>query len=543
MLLIALLLVRCANESTPQGGKKDDKPPKAKKISPENKTLHFHSDKITITFDEYIKPTGFAQTIISPPLEKRPDFKVSGKTLTIKLKSPLRDSTTYTINFAEDIKDVNEGNIASNFTYVFSTGDFIDSQKVNGKVLLAKDNSAADGVIIGLYPEDSANAIKTSKPYYFAKTDKNGAFKLNNIKAGKYWVYALKDQNYNYIYDQPNEQIAFLDSIISLRDSLNPTIELRIFEEVTGKISYQGYKAIAPGNLQFHFNKSLKTFKASSNLDSDQNFWYFSDKKDTINYWYSKYYIKNTMMFLVANDSINDSTTIELKYIVKDSLEGKRKYALEAVNQTNSNQSGRNIKETVNTQDLYKPLKIQFTRPIIGINEANVPHLSEDSVEKSISTKFYVDKKTKQFVTFDFPIKESTSYTLQVPDSTFQDIFGTWSKKFIYKFKTNSRDNYGNLIVKLKSQDINKSYIVRILNSQSNELVKEITFTGESEKVITIENVPAGNYKVTAIDDTNKNGEWDSGNFKTRTQPEKIINYKDGYTLKGGWDLDMEIKF
>src|SRR5580704_6183819 len=140
-LVVAILFAACANEKAPEGGKKDTTPPKLKKLNPPNKTLHFASDRIEITFDEYIKPTGFAQTLISPPMDKRPDFKINGKTLVIKFKSKLRDSTTYTINFAEDIKDVNEGNILNNFTYVFSTGDFIDSQKISGTIKMAKDNS------------------------------------------------------------------------------------------------------------------------------------------------------------------------------------------------------------------------------------------------------------------------------------------------------------------------------------------------------------------------------------------------------------------
>ena len=164
-----LFFTYCANIKPPEGGKKDTIPPKPKKISPPNKSLHFTADKIEITFDEFIKSTGFAQTLISPPMEKRPIFKVQGKTLIIELKSKLRDSTTYTINFAEDIKDVNEGNTLNNFTYVFSTGEFIDSQKVSGTVKMAKDNSFADGVIVSLYPRDSSMPSKDRSLFILRK--------------------------------------------------------------------------------------------------------------------------------------------------------------------------------------------------------------------------------------------------------------------------------------------------------------------------------------------------------------------------------------
>lgn len=542
LVCFSVCLANCANEKAPEGGKKDTIPPKVKKMVPANKTLHFTGDKIEITFDEYIKATGFSQTLISPPMEKRPEFKINGKALMIKLKGHLRDSTTYTINFAEDIKDVNEGNILNNFTYVFSTGDFIDSQKVSGKVTMAKDNTVADGVIVSLYPVDSINAIKRSKPFYFAKTDKSGNFQINNIKAAQYRIFALKDQNYNYLYDQPNEMIGFSDSLLDLTDTIRKKVELKLFEEAHGKLSYVGEKAIKPGLFKIYYSQPIDTIKIGSNIQSDNDFYYFEKTKDTISYWYSKYYEKRAKFYLLANDTLKDTARIELQSFDKDSIFKKPKYFLAPEIQATTGPLNAPSKETINAQELYKPLRIFFTRPITGINQAKAFHPYEDSVKKDIPCEFNIDPKTKLFVDFSFDKKESTNYTLEIPDSAYQDIFGTWNVKFKYKFKTNSKDNYGNLNVIVKSQSPDKSYIVKILDATTEALIKEIYITKESEKKVFIPNVPIGTYKVIAIDDANGNGKWDTGNFKTKTQPEKIITYKDTYTLKGGWDLDMEIK-
>src|SRR5690606_18091148 len=99
ILSAAMLLLGCANESVPQGGKMDVDPPKITKSSPPDKSIHFKSDKIEIIFDEYLKYSTFPQTVISPALDKKPEIKMSGKHLTVKFKSPPKDSTTYTINF------------------------------------------------------------------------------------------------------------------------------------------------------------------------------------------------------------------------------------------------------------------------------------------------------------------------------------------------------------------------------------------------------------------------------------------------------------
>ena len=542
MILLAITFSNCANEKAPEGGKKDTTPPKPKKMQPANKSLHFSSNKIDITFDEFIKATGFSQTLISPPLEKRPDFKINGKTLTAKLKSKLRDSTTYTINFAEDIKDVNEGNILNNFTYVFSTGNFIDSQKVSGKVTMAKDNGPADGVIVSLYPPDSINAIRRSKPFYFAKTDKGGNFTISNIKAGSYLTYALKDQNYDYLYNQPAELIGFSDSLLTLTDTLPHKIELRLFDEHNSKLRYIGEKAVKTGFAQFYYSQPLKTFKLESNIYSDNDFYYFNATKDTINYWYSSPYEKRAKLFLVANDTVKDSVRIELQNIPKDSLFKGRRYSLTPDFQFTTAKSGGPVKDIINGQDLYKSLKISFNHPIIGINQTKAFHLYEDSVKKDLPVKFDIDSPSKTSLVFDFPKKESTAYTIEFPDSALQDIFGTWNAAFKYKFKTSSKDNYGNLNVILKSEHPEKNYVVKIVEVGTEVIIAQMHIGNEAEKKLLLQNVAAGTYKVIAIDDINNNGVWDTGNLKEHRQPERIITFKDPYNLKGGWDLDIEVR-
>ncbi len=542
LVFSAFILTRCAQESAPTGGKQDQEPPRAKKISPPDKSIHFRSSKIEITFNEFIKETGFSQTLISPVMDKRPDFKVSGKTLTIKLKSPLSDSTTYTINFADDIKDLNEGNTASNFTYVFSTGNFIDSQEVYGNVLLAKDNTPAENIVVALYPLDSTDGILNSKPVYFAKTDKSGEFEIKNVKTGGYNIYALKDQNYNYLYDQPNELIAFSDSLIDLNDSVFKKITLLLFDEKKGKLKVDEVRSISPGQLKISYTKPINSLKINGNLASDDDFYWFYDSKDSLTYWYSKYYIDRTSLFLAANDTLLDTVRMDLKYIANDSLLAMPQNFLGIVNQTNTSKERKENKEVFNIQELYKALKIEFTRPITGINETKSLHITEDTTGKVVDGRFYLDEKTKQFVFVEFDKRENTAYSVEIPDSMFQDLFKTWNKNLTYKFRTNSKDAYGNLHITLKTNQPENSYVVKLLNA-GNEPVKEFFLSGDAEKKVSVENILSGSYKFLVIEDRNKNGKWDTGNFADKIQPEKMFLYKDTYQLKGGWDLDVEVKF
>ncbi len=543
LLLAGITLSRCAQESTPQGGPKDEKAPVVKKSTPANKSLHFTADKIKITFDEFIKPTGFAQTLVSPPVDKRPVYHVEGRTLTIKLKSPLRDSTTYTINFGDDLQDLNESNKAANFTYVFSTGSYIDSQRIDGTVLLAKDNTPAEDIVVSLYPKDSMDGILKSKPYYFAKTDKAGYFKIENIKAAQYRLYALKDQNYNYLYDQPNELIAFSDTIINLADTLPKNVKLHIFSENRQKLKLSEAKSLGPGQLQIIYNKPVNNFKLDWNGYSASDFAYTYPTNDTIIYWYSKYYAEKDSFYLTANDTILDTLRMELKSIKKDSLATGNKLPFSIVNQSLAKR-----KDSVNTQnksfqELLKPFKISFTVPIAEINSSKTLQITRDSSLEEIPARVTLDPKTKQSITIEFDKLEKTTYNITVPDSIYKDIFGRWNTKLVQHITTNDKSSYGNLQVKLKTEHPEKYYVIKLLQAESNEVVKEFFFTGNGEKKITVSDVLAGKYKFMVIEDENKNGEWDTGNFEKKKQPEKIFTYKDTYELKGGWDLDVEVKF
>ena len=75
MVLVALLLLRCANAVAPTGGPKDEMPPKVVEAVPENHSTDFGGRKIEITFDEYITLENANQNVlISPPLTVQEGF-------------------------------------------------------------------------------------------------------------------------------------------------------------------------------------------------------------------------------------------------------------------------------------------------------------------------------------------------------------------------------------------------------------------------------------------------------------------------------------
>jgi uncharacterized protein (DUF2141 family) len=536
-----LILASCANEGAPSGGKKDVAPPKIKYASPDNKTLNFKANKIKIRFNEFIVQTLNPQEIVvSPPMDKAPKMIVEGKSLYISLKGKLKENTTYTINFGDAVKDINENNVYKNLTYVFATGPVLDTAGLSGTVSNIADKDL-DNIIIGLYPTDSTDGILRSKPYYFAKTDKSGSFAINNIHPGKYWVYALRDQNLNYIYDQPNELIGFQDSVIELTDSSKLKFNLTVFESKNHKPKLVDAVAMAPGKVLISYNAPIFNLKLNTDMYAPTDFVELYPSKDTLIYWYSNTYIKKAVFALVANDSLTDSTRVDLKYMSKDSTNNRQKYALYIENQQIKADSNSKTPVSQNLQSPFKPLILNLSRPVDSINENKSLVIVNDSTKKRDNISFALDPKTKRTLSIATPQLEGMPHTLIIPDSTFRDIWGWWNRSMTYKWTADTKDNYGNIILSLKFENPEKYYIFRILDAD-NKAIETFYYVGNKEKKLTLKNVKAGVYHLQVVEDTNKNGEWDSGDFIFKTQPEQINNYKETYELKGNWDLEIEVR-
>src|SRR5262245_37324416 len=151
-ILKILVLSGCANIVPPQGGFRDSLPPVLVKVSPADSSVNFTGRKISFAFDEYIMVENFQQNMLVSPIPKTtPTYLSRLNTVTVTLKDTLEPNTTYTLNFGDAIKDVNEGNIMKNFTYVFSTGPSIDSLMFRGNVILAETGQVDSTLTVMLH--------------------------------------------------------------------------------------------------------------------------------------------------------------------------------------------------------------------------------------------------------------------------------------------------------------------------------------------------------------------------------------------------------
>ena len=232
-LLLTLIFWACATVATLSGGPKDETPPRLDSLkSTLNYQTNFRPSGIVLHFDEWISLRNINQILVSPPLSSSPAIKQRGKRVTLEFDDPadFRENTTYNINFGNSIVDFTEGNPYSNFSFIFSTGDIIDSLILRGRVIDAFDEKPEKDAMVMLYDDHTDSVVVKSRPYYFAYTDASGNFTITNIREGYYKVFGLKDANANFLFDNISERIAFPDSLVFIGgDTISPYIQMRMY--------------------------------------------------------------------------------------------------------------------------------------------------------------------------------------------------------------------------------------------------------------------------------------------------------------------------
>ncbi|MFI5163656.1 MAG: Ig-like domain-containing protein [Bacteroidia bacterium] len=578
-LLICILFFSCAQIVTPTGGPRDVKPPRAIRYIPDSAAINFKAKNIAIAFNEYIVLADLQkQLVISPPMKKMPDVKTKGKMLLIELKDTLKKNTTYTFNFGNSIRDYTEGNALEDFHYVFSTGNYIDSLSLSGIVKNASDLKTEKGILVMLYDvsalsDKSLDSVPNKIiPSYFAKTNADGSYKINNIRASTYKAFTLKDINANYLYDSPEENIAFCDSLINI--SKNTKLDMILFKEEPKKQKLLKVYFPEHGHLMFSFAKPIvDPFKLDflSEQPKENVIYEYSTNKDTVHYWFADD-LKDTLKIKISEgNKILD--TVRLKPITLEQIKNSKRGV----------KWGLSVKMNVSKDklfDLDKRILFAFNHPITEKDKIfsfllkedtivipiipkynpfgpKIPYLCDDDEEewyprKSTSRKLSLGKRIESSLqpndtagvlvpvtVRDINWSENTPYHLFILPATFTDIFGLKNDTIKIDFKTQEEKFYGTLKLNVKIKKSDLQYIVQFLDEKDNvvkqDLISEATTLNYSY-------LSPGTYKLKLINDENRDEKWSTGNYLQKQQPEKIIYYPGSITIRSNWDLELEWK-
>lgn len=227
MIILANLSVTtgCASIVPPTGGDRDSLPPLLMSVTPPDSVKNFEGKRISFVFNEFVQiDNPQTNLLITPTPKTTPNVESKLRTVTVVIRDTLEPNTTYTFDFGDAIRDINEANVLRNFTYIFSTGASLDSLRFSGKVIIAQTGKTDSTLLVFLYKMLEDSAVIKERPRYIARVDKDGNFTFRNLPAGTFAIYAVKDEGGQRRYLSRTQLFAFSDTPVIVQPNPTPVM-------------------------------------------------------------------------------------------------------------------------------------------------------------------------------------------------------------------------------------------------------------------------------------------------------------------------------
>lgn len=519
-------MLSCAKRGSITGGLKDTLAPVLKYSSPKNFSTDFKGNEIILGFDEYVKLKNLnKQLIVSPPMKHEPLIlpTTPSKVITIKIKDTLLPNTTYSFNFGQSIADNNEGNSINQFKYVFSTGSSIDSLSISGQIKDAYEKNVDNFVSVMLYEINDTyqdSLIYKQSPRYITNTlDSLRTFKLENLKAGKYLLMALKDKGSNNRYNPKDDKIGFIKHYITVPN--DTVFELELFKEV---LPFKAVKPVqASGNRLYLPYESKQNFKLSKpkvvlkhGNDTMETIVTAFPKKDSLQIWYKPLKVKaDSLAVEVSKEKYNKRFSVKIKDQKKDTLN------ITAV------QNG-----TINFRDRFT---LESTTPLVKFDKSKIRLVNKDSTAVDFTTE-YDEFEQKLYV--DFKKEPVEKYSITFFPGALTDFYEKTNDTLAIKLSTKEPADYGNLVLNLKN--VKRFPIIVEVTNAKGDVVYASDYS-EGKTKIEFNLLVPDKFTIRIIYDDNKNKIYDSGDFLNKKYAEEVFYYQTPVDVRTNWDVDQAI--
>ena len=517
LVLLAIVSIGCAKRGSISGGLNDTLAPKLINSLPKNFETNFKGNEIKLFFNEYVKlKNASKQLIISPPLKRKPEILPYGasKYVTIKIKDTLLENTTYSLNFGNSIEDNNEGNALEQFKYVFSTGNYIDSLQLNAKVKDALEKKVDNFVSIMLYEVNDKytdSVVYKEVPRYITNTlDSLKIVKLENLKAGKYQLIALKDENSNNKYDAKTDKIGFQKEFITIPNDTVYEVEL-FKEELPFKALNVAQASGSRMSLGYEGNAKdvkISVKKGLENLDFAVS---KMDKRDSLNIWFKG--IKGDSITVnVEKNKFKKQFNLKFKEQKKDSLS-----------------LGAEQRGELNFRDVFT---INSNTPLSKFDSSKMKLIKKDSTDVKFTTS-YDDYNLQLKINFEKEPLEK--YNFKAFPGAITDFYNKVNDTLNYNFSTRNTSDYGNIRIKL--ENVQRFPVLVELTNKAGKVIA--SGYSEKETQLNFDLVEPTLFTLRLIYDDNKNKIWDSGNFIEKRQAEEVIYFPKEVDVRANWDVEQ----
>lgn len=592
VLLIAILgmAASCANPDKPDGGPYDETPPTVVGSSPKEFAINSHQRRIAVYFSEYVKLDNASEkVVISPPQIEMPEIRAAGKKIIVELKDTLKTNTTYTIDFSDAIKDNNEGNPLGSYAFVFSTGEKIDTMEVSGKVLNAQDLEPVKGILVGLHSNLNDSAFVSTPLEKIGRTDATGHFVIKGVAPGKYRIYALNDAESDYEFHQKSEDIAFSTDIIvpssepavrqdttwidSVRIDTIKTVAytrympddivLRSFKETQTTHNLLKTERKTPYSFTLYFTAPTAELPKMKGLNFDEKDAFLihpSEGNDTITYWIKDTALvaKDTLEFALTYLETNDSTGLDAErtdtlemvsrtsyaktmQALKENMEQwqkRRDRAAKRGKKFNERPPRQWIRMRYSARGNIAPdenVGIQVNEPLAMVDTSRIHlKLAVDSLWEDRPMIISRDSASLLSYTVYGEWRNGQKYKLLIDSAAFTSIYGNNNIRMELNLEVPAAEAFASLFVTLSNYDNGQAYVQLLKGDKPFRTVKA---NGDHADFFYI---TPGKYYLRMFVDQNGNGEWDTGLFSERRQPEPVYYYPEEIELRASWDTDQD---
>lgn len=507
LLFAAILLWTCANQTTPDGGPKDEQPPVLLSSIPKNNGLNFRGKAILLEFSEPIRlKNPKEQIIIVPSTGKKTQYEVNRNTLTIKPELPWLENTTYSIQLREGVEDITEGNAAKNVFIAFSTGDVIDSLTISGSISETFSEKPPDDITVALYTSDTFD-IQKHTPTFFTKADKNGRYRVQNLKPDRYYVYAFHDKNKNLKSESKTERLGFLVTPIDLKkDTTGVNLQITLVDARPLKVISVRRNGLVN---RIRLNKPIANYRLTGHAYLHA----FGDNQSEIAVYFPEIKSDSSQIAFTAIDSVNNQIDTVLWLATRNQTitESFKLTIQQASLNLETNQlefSGTYTKPIAKafSDSIYIRVDSATTTPL------NPQALRFDSIQKNFAYAGAFKIPDSAEVTNKWQLIFAATSLISVSGDTLKRI--TKAMTFLDQQSTGTL-----LIDPIKTSA--KSYIIQVLDSQGN-IVREYL----NPTKLTIPYLPPESFRIRAVIDANRNGRWDAGNIYQKRAHERTVYFR-----------------
>ena len=582
--VVALLLAACASMGRPEGGPRDELPPVFVDSRPAVGALNVDNKKITIQFDENIQVDDPSNKIVISPVQKEmPSIQANAKRIVVELRDTLLPDMTYTIDFTDAVKDLNEGNVLDGFALDFSTGSTIDTLCISGMVLEARNLEPAQGMLVGVYSNLSDTAISSLPLERISKTNQYGQFSVRNLKPGTYRIFALNDMNRDFHWDR-SEDIAFYDVTVSPEAVSEETVDT--LEAADGRDSIvtrlvthfkpddvlltwfnEGYQAqylknserVDRRRVKFDFAAPSDTLPEITLLNGYKekmpiDEWTVlngSMTRDTLEYWIRDTAVMAMDTLVLAaryqrTDSLQqlswdtDTLKLVLRGQNKKSQDKKRK------RKSDDEEAADTVPQLTfidfrakssSSQDVYLPVYFSSSQPVDTMLESGV-HLEilRDTLWEAVPDVM-LEPSGMGLMSYklEHEWEPGAKYRVTVDSAAVVGIYNEWNNLMKHEFTVRKLEDYATLIFNLK--DFTGKAVVELLSA--SDAVVAIAQVADGEAIFRY--VIPGTYYARLFVDSNGNGKYDTGNLSDGKwlQPEEVYYYPKKINLKKNWDVEQ----